>query len=954
MTSAARWQRVGTVFHEAVEVDAAERARLLDRACGDDLELRREVESLLAAHADASGEFLGEIDAERVSALVEERTDKPERIGPWRVVDEIGRGGMGVVYAARRDDGQFEQVAAVKLIKRGMDSDQILDRFLRERQILARMEHPGIARLLDGGVTEEGRPWFALELVEGSPLTDDCNRRGLGVEQRLDLFNEVCAVVAYAHRNLVIHRDLKPSNVLVDPEGRVKLLDFGIAKLLREDDTTEETRTVAAARLVTPGYGAPELVLGDSITTATDVYSLGVILYQLLAGALPYQPGRGDAAQHVAVQATSQPPRLSTVAARASKTGSQGLSAAARAVAGRKLDDDLDTIAAKAIQFLPERRYPSAEALRDDVERYLRGEPVRAAPDSLTYRAGKFLRRHRAVAAAAALVLLSLVVGLSVALWQAGVAARERDVARAEAEQTEQVKNFVVDLFRASDPRDLRGAELTARELLDRGVERLRSGLGEQSDLKIELLTVIGQVLLSFGDHERGRALFEEALTLEVGPEPRDQLRLAAALNGAGEASDHLGDAEAAEERHRRALALRLRFAGEDSLDTAESYHNLGRALDLKRKLPDAIESYRRALEIQRRAGAGELDLFKTLADLGDAHRLQGDYAEAERLLSQVIERMTRLGLEDHPDRVAYLAVLAAVHQRLGRFSEAEGLLRSAFELSRELWGESHPDTRLCMNDYAMITLALGESAEAAALMRKVLEYDLEQYGPDHTYVAIGRDNLATALCELGELDESLEQYRMAEAIHTKASGRRSLAISLVGQASVFLAAGAAEPAREVIDRALAIERSETPIYERLAAAVAASAEVRAALGLESEALALFDEALALYERLSGGSHHRLAQVYLGRGKLHLARERLREARADLERASELWAANLPESHWWRAEALVALGECRFREGDIETGRRMVGEGVERLRQRGEAHWRTVAAVARRDAIGQS
>ncbi len=948
MTSAERWQRIGAVFHDAVEVDPDARPRFLDRACGDDRELRREVESLLAAHTDAGDGFLDEIDAERVSALVKEGVDRPERIGPWRVLGEIGRGGMGVVYEARRDDDQFEQVAAVKLIKRGMDSDQILERFLRERQILARMEHPGIARLLDGGVTKEGRPWFALERVEGEPLTDDCDRRSLSVRRRLELFNEVCTAVAYAHRNLVIHRDLKPSNVLVDPEGRVKLLDFGIAKLLREDDAAEETRTIAAARLITPGYGAPELLLGDSITSATDVYSLGVILYELLSGELPYQPKRGNAALHLAAQAASEPPRLDTVAARAAKTGAKAPSETAKVLARRKLGGDLDIIAAKAIQFLPERRYPSAEALRDDVERYLRGEPVRAAPDSLTYRAGKFLRRHRVAVGAAALVLLSLVAGLQAALWQAGVAARERNVARAEAEQTEQVKNFVVDLFRASDPRDLRGAELTAKELLDRGVERLRSGLGEQSDLKIELLTVIGQVLLSFGDHERGRALFEEALALDVGPEPRDRLRLAAALNGSGEASDHLGDAEAAEDRHRRALALRLRFAGEDSLETAESYHNLGRALDIQRRLPEAIESYGRALEIQRRSAADELDVFKTIADLGDAHRLQGDYAEAERLLSQVIERMTRLGREDHPDMVAYLAVLASVHRRLGRFREAERLLLSAFELSRELWGESHPDTRLSMNDYAMIVHALGDSAEAATLMRKVLEYDLEQYGPDHTYIAIGRDNLATALCELGELDESLEQYRIAAAIHAKASSRRSLAINLVGQASAFLAAGAVETAREQIDRALAIERAEAPIHERLAAAVMISAVVRAALGLDSEALALFDEALALYGRVSGGSHHNLAQVYLGRGKLYLAQRRLFEARADLERASEHWAATLPESHWWRAEALVALGECAIREGDVENGRRMMDQGIELLRgERGVAHWRTRAAVAR-------
>lgn len=937
------WSRVGTLFEDTLALPPRERNQFLVDACGGDGDLREEVESLLAAHADANGEFLKKGQVARLMQWGDVALDQPpKQVGPWRVVSEIGRGGMGVVYEARRADGQFEQTAALKLIKRGMDSDHYLERFLRERQILARMDHPGIARLLDGGVTPEGRPWFALERIDGVHLTQHCSEKKLSVDQRLRLFNEVCSAVEYAHRNLVVHRDLKPSNVLVDTDGRVKLLDFGIAKILRDTGDTKGTRTVATGRFVTPGYGAPELLRGGAVTTATDVYSLGVMLDELLSGKRPGRPSRDSSTAPSTEVTGSTPPDRASLSAEASAHGG--------------LDCDLATIAAKATQSEPTRRYVSAEALREDVARYLRGEPVRACPDSLMYRARKFLNRHRMSTTLAGLAVLSLVVGLGTALWQAGVAARERDIAREESEQSEQVKKFMVDLFRASDPRDLDGADLTAEKLIERGLGRVRSGLEDRPDLRAELLTTIGEVSRSLGDHEGARQLFEEASVIDLGPEPRNQLRHAAALNGLGTAWAHLGDAERAASHHRRALTIRSEFADADSTTITQSLNNLGVGLAMQGKQPEAIELYTRALEIQERVvGPDAIINLQTLSNLGVAHRLDGDFLKAERYLTQAVERMSLHGQNRSPELVNSLNHLGSVQARLGRVRAAERLKRQSLELSLAYWGESHSETHIAMVGHAIALHVLGNHAEAVPLMRKGLEGDIEQLGPNHAFVATGRDNLASMLLEWGQVDEALAQFEISAAIHEGASDGRSLAIHQVRHAAAQLAAGNVLVARQLVDRGLAAERQRTPLNnERLTTALMTSGLVRTSLGLLAEAETRFDEAQVLIGQRANPDHPDAGIASFGLGELYLAQGRIAEARLALERASKVWAEALPEGHWHRAEAQIALGACEILDGNVERGRQLMGDGITQLqRDRGETHWRTLAAIGRREALSR-
>ncbi len=473
MSAGGRWTEVRALFEELVELSPAERDRRLGALA--DVELAGRVAKLLAADSQA-GRFL-ETPAVAVAgglfdglAEPEAEAPPPERIGPYRVLRRIGRGGMGEVLLAERADGLFEQRVAIKLLRPGMASDEILRRFSRERRILARLEHPHIARLLDGGATEDGRPYFVMELVEGEPITDYCRSRDLGADERLRLIEDCCDAVAAAHRNLVVHRDLKPSNVLVTKDGEVKLLDFGIAKLLGPDDTGEaaaETRT--ELRLLTPAYAAPEQVLGEPVTTATDVWALGALAYELLTGTLPQKrEGRSASALTAAVadDVTERPSQ------RVSREPLEALpllrpSEADRRRLARRLRGDLDNVLLAALRRAPERRYGSVTALAGDLRRHREGQPVKARPDTFGYRVGKFVRRNRVGVAAGALVAVSLVAGIAVAAWQARRAEAHAKTAAAAARRAEGVKEFLIGLFEVADPEQASGGSVTASELLD-------------------------------------------------------------------------------------------------------------------------------------------------------------------------------------------------------------------------------------------------------------------------------------------------------------------------------------------------------------------------------------------------------------------------------------------------------------------------------------------------------
>src|SRR5690606_8890662 len=491
------------------------------------------------------------------------------RVGAYRLVEEIGRGGMGTVYLAERDDAEFEKRVALKLVKRGMDTDDILLRFRYERQILASLEHPSIARLYDGGAAPDGRPYLVMEYIEGEPITRYAERHQLGIEERLRLFVGVCGAVAFAHRNLVVHRDIKPSNILIGSDGSPKLLDFGIARLLdpAAPDAMPLTRT--GLRLLTPEYASSEQRLGQPATTATDVYALGLVLYELLAGT------RAD------------PERLhrpSTVATREDVR--------------RRLRGDLDTIVLRALADDPERRYASADQLGDDIERHLGGLPVHARGDSVGYRTGRFVRRHRVAVAAAALVVLSLVTGLGAAVVQAERAAGERDVAQQERARAEQISTFVLDLFSASDPLAADGGDtLRVRQLVDRSVDRVRAELATQPQLQAQMLITLGRVYRNLGLYGRGEELLVEALDV-ARADPALAREQAEATASLADLAQRRIDLPLLDSLANAVIALYDERGWEPDVTYVNAISQRGAAMDGLGNLEEARAEHRRALDL--------------------------------------------------------------------------------------------------------------------------------------------------------------------------------------------------------------------------------------------------------------------------------------------------------------------------------------------------------------------
>lgn len=410
-----RWKQIEALFEHTLELPPDRRPAFLQKHCDGDDELRREVQSMLDSHARA-GSFIDQpslfVATEEIGEL-DSAVASGQLIGAYRVVRELGRGGMGAVYLAERADEQYQKCVAIKLIKRGMDTDSVLRHFRNERQILASFDHPNVARLLDGGATEDGLPYLIMEYVEGLPIDNYCETHDLLLNERLQLFREVCAAVTYAHRHAVIHRDIKPSNILVTSDGAPKLLDFGIAKILQPGDALEASATMTGLRLLTPEYASPEQVQGKPVTTATDVYSLGIVLYQLLAGRTPYRLKTGTPEEISRAITEQEPARPSTAVARSNE------SSISQIPNPKLLRGDLDNITLKALRKEPERRYPSVEQFSEDIRRHIEARPIRARKDTIHYRAAKFVQRNRVATAAAMLVFLSLVGGIIATTWEA-------------------------------------------------------------------------------------------------------------------------------------------------------------------------------------------------------------------------------------------------------------------------------------------------------------------------------------------------------------------------------------------------------------------------------------------------------------------------------------------------------------------------------------------------------
>jgi non-specific serine/threonine protein kinase/serine/threonine-protein kinase len=699
--------------------------------------------------------------------------DAPSRIGPYHLVRRIGEGGMGEVWEAEQRE-PIERRVAIKLVKVGMDTRHFVARFEAERQALALMEHPAIARIIDGGATDTGRPYLVMEFVEGQPITRYCDERRLSTRERLELFMRVCEGVEHAHRRGILHRDLKPSNVMVaerDGEPAPKIIDFGVAKAIEEPLTSRTLHTVLGGWIGTPAYMSPEQadIRGD-IDTRTDVYSLGVMLYELLTGVRPLAEETLDSAAPEELRRLIRErdaPRPST---RFSSLGDESTAYAhARSTdsheLARRLRGDLDWIVLKAIEKDRDRRYGSPSQLADDIRRHLHSEPVLARPPSTIYRAGRFVRRHKLIVAAGAIAvagLVAAVVGTGIGLVRARAAEAE---ARREASTAKRVTQFLVDLFTETDPSNTRGEEVTVREVLDRGAGRVRHELASEPVVQARLEQTIGDVYDSLGLYDRAEPLHRsafETLERELGPDDPNTESALATLAGS---LWRLGRYDEAEPLLRRILESRRAHLGHDDQDTIKTQNDLANLLLRRGDYAAAEPLYRDAWETNRRVHGEEDDLT-----LGSRHNLAnvlgalGRHEEEVAHLEAVLDARRRTQGADHPHTLGAAMNLASTYQELDRLEESEALSAETYEGMRRVLGEEHPDTLSMLGNLGGLDLEFARWDSAIERYTRVVETRVRVLGADHDQTMIGRRNLAYAFDGAGRREEAEAQLLIAAA----------------------------------------------------------------------------------------------------------------------------------------------------------------------------------------------
>ncbi|HMB93614.1 MAG TPA: serine/threonine-protein kinase [Rhodothermales bacterium] len=759
MTSSA-WTHIKDLLNEALALAPEARSAFLDSACAD-ATLRQEVAALLDAHeqAEAAHALESPFDSQDDLSPIDtsEQATENQRVGPYRLGRLLGRGGMGNVYLAERADGQFQQTVALKLIRRGLDTDDILSRFAFERQILSGLEHPNIARLYDGGITENGRPYFAMEYVEGEPITAYCDHARLTTPQRLALFRTVCRAVQHAHQNLVVHRDLKPSNILVTEDAEVKLLDFGIAKLLSEEGATRDLampRTRTGMQVLTPEYAAPEQVRGETITTATDVYQLGVLLYELLTGHRPYRiPSR---VQHeiARVILEEEPERPSTAvrrttAAQTSETRAvtpETVSQARSTDPGRlqrRLVGDLDTIVLTALKKEPSRRYASVEQLAEDVRRHLHNLPVTARPDTFGYRASRFVRRNRVSVAATGAVTLALIIGLGTALWQSQIATEERDRAEVALAQAEGTLDYLGTTILAGGPYE-GDPETPIGTVLDSAAAYVDEDLAETPVVAGAVHQTLTKVYLERGLPDRAAHHARRARALAADEHDpayaKATAQLATALSDAGKYEEALPF-------HEEAVHL-LREAEGEETNYATALNGYAATLSGIRREEEAEQAYLEAIAIHQ-ATDDPTAALRPLNNLAVLYSEQGRYEDAAQSLREVVATLRAGGTRYH--LATALINLAGSLNFTGEVEESLQLYREGVQMLRDELGNEHPETIMAQVSLGNHYFAMDDLAAAQREAAIGLEAALSALGPDHFITAYAQNVAGHAYCKGGD-----------------------------------------------------------------------------------------------------------------------------------------------------------------------------------------------------------
>lgn len=795
------WRQVSEVLSQVLEKPVGERLDFAKELCGNDNELFAEVESLLASEKNTADFFNNSLLASK--DLIHNLTSfKDKIIGNYKIIKEIGHGGMGVVYLASRND-DFRKRVALKLVKRGLDSKEVIRRFKNERQILASLHHPNIAQLLDGGTIEDGTPYFVMEYVEGLQLLDFCNERQLSVNERLDLFKTICSAVQHAHQNLVIHRDLKPSNILVTHGGEVKLLDFGVAKFLNPELAGELNQTQTQFRVMTPEYASPEQIKGSHITTASDIYSLGVILYELLTDERPFKFEGKNLEQILKDVTQSEPIAPSSVISRNLSTGDKDQKSKVKNQ--RFLSGDLDNIVLMALRKEPVRRYQSVQEFSEDIQRYLKGLPVSARPNTFSYRAEKFVRRNLAASVVGALLVLSLIAGLGFSIWQ-------WNTARKESAKTQRINTFLQKTFTEA-PFEAKGQNLKFAEVLDTASQRAETELADEPEVKLQVLATLGSTYNRIGIVEKAEERFRAALELgrqiyssessetveilyglaiclvvkgkldeaeqiltesariERKKSPNGSGLLGRVLALLGEINVRKSKLKEAADLIEEAIPLNKKYLGENSAETAESLTGLGRVYQRLGNLAEAEKNFRESLNILRQSPQFRFNYAVALLGLGDTLAIQGKFEEAEKSLleSQTIFKDTQG--ENSIPTAEMQNYLLRLYYNQNNYQKAESIGAQTRQIFIDNSGKETTGY-FSSTEYLGVSLAKNaKTAEGENMLREILEKRLKTAVPTDWRIFNTKNLLAVCLIEQNKFDEAEKLLSESKDFFSKTFG---------------------------------------------------------------------------------------------------------------------------------------------------------------------------------------
>ena len=748
------WKKLSRIFDKVLTLPQQGQTAYIKNVCGGDAELEKKVREMLNQLEESDQYF--EEQFEKNQAVIDElnslleSTEESEdfydgkTIGRWVIAELIGRGGMGSVYKAQRtDESGLQQTGALKILHQSLITQSHIERFKLEQQILSGLQHPNISAFIDSGITAEGIPYMVMEYVEGESILDYCDKRNLGIEQRLDIFITICRTIQYAHKSLIVHRDLKPENILVTKDGHVKILDFGIAKLLDPNlygGSTIETKP--GMRILSLEYASPEQVTGKPVNTSTDIYSLGVLLYKLLTGLHPFDVDDHSFREVEKIVLEQDPPlpghRLADLGDDKAKEQILQARSTTSSQLIQKLKGDLDAIINKALRKNPERRFDSVESLLNDIERHQTGLPIYARTDTVGYRARKFIYRHRWGVSATALVVLALTVGLVATLWQAEQAQRN-------AQQAREVSDFLIELFEESDPTDANDGSTTAREMLDQGFEKVQTELANQPAIQAQMLGIIGKVYTNLGLYEQAYPALEQAATAyrNIGETSTDYALVLLLLSNL---HYRLGEMVEAGATARGSLEMSVDLYGANHPEVASVLNTLALALEELGLMDEAYEAYYRTIEIRRQHKEQNSNLAANLNNLAILLQEDGQLEEADELFEEAVTIVEEEWGEEHPYMAYTLSGYSGVHQDRGEYDLAEADLQRALEIGRAVFPTEHPFIAVALHNLGGLYEELEQYENAFNHYQEGLTLRQSSLPPGHPDIALSSYAIGTVL----------------------------------------------------------------------------------------------------------------------------------------------------------------------------------------------------------------